>query len=254
MITGRTALITGAGNGIGRAIALDLARNGAAVVAAGRTVENLEETAAIAEGDGYRIEVQVCDVADAESVAQLARRLQHSEVSILVNNAGVAGPVKDLVSIETAEWDETFAANVRGVFHMCRAFLPGMIERREGDIVNISSVSGKRPLPKRTPYCASKMAVIGLTNTLAWEVGVHGVKVNSVSPGPVDGPRIRNVLAAAGESSNRTLVEVTDEFLDRTAMKRMLTEHEVAIGVRNVIETQGLTAADLDLSAGMVGR
>ncbi|WDV34364.1 SDR family oxidoreductase [Streptomyces sp. AD16] len=105
------------------------------------------------------------------------------EISVLVNNAGVAGPVAPLTDITPEEWDEVFAVNVRGVYLMCRAFLPAMTRRGFGDVVNVASVSGKRPLLRRTPYCASKMAVIGLTTTLAGEVGPQGVTVNSLSPG-----------------------------------------------------------------------
>src|ERR671916_3258 len=91
--------------------------------------------------------------------------------------------------------------NVRGTYLMCRAFLPGMIARRAGDVINLASVSGKRPLAGRTPYCASKMAVLGLTSTLAFEVGPAGVHVNCLSPGPVDGDRMdRNFRLEAARS------------------------------------------------------
>ena len=120
-------------------------------------------------------------------------------VSILVNNAGIAGPVASLREIEPDAWDEVFAVNVRGVFLMCRAFLPAMVRRGTGDVINIASVSGKRPLARRTPYTASKMAVIGLTATLAHEVGPLGVNVNTLSPGPVRGPRMARNFALEAE-------------------------------------------------------
>ena len=111
------------------------------------------------------------DTSSESSVAALADSLAGEYVSILVNNAGIAGPVAPLTDVSVDDWDEVFAVNVRGVFLMCRAFLPAMIDRGAGDIINIASVSGKRPLARRTPYTASKMAVIGLTTTLAHEVG-----------------------------------------------------------------------------------
>ena len=198
VIRGRTALVTGAGNGLGRAMAMALAGHGAHVVLVGRTVERLS---AVADEIDAPTRVAVCDTSSAAQVAELGRELADAEVSILVNNAGIAGPVAPLTDIEVDEWDEVFAVNVRGVFLMCRQFLPGMTARGRGDIVNVASVSGKRPLARRTPYTASKMAVIGLTTTLAHEVGPSGVMVNTLSPGPVDGPRMqRNFALEAARS------------------------------------------------------
>ncbi|GAB3292838.1 SDR family NAD(P)-dependent oxidoreductase [Epidermidibacterium keratini] len=254
MLQGRTALVTGAGNGIGRAVSLDLARHGVRVIGTGRTDESLQQTREILLREGLDMDIRVCDGASAVEVETLRHDLANERVSILVNNAGVAGPVAALTEVEVEDWDATFANNVRAVFLMCKAFIPGMVANRLGDVVNIASVSGKRPLPNRTPYCASKMAVIGLSTTLAWEVGEFGVKVNSLSPGPVDGPRIRSVLSAAAERTGGSYEDAAESFLSRTAMHRMLSEEEVAAGVRMVIETDGLTAADLDLSAGMVAR
>lgn len=254
MLSGRTAVVTGAGNGIGRAVVLDLVRHGVSVIGTGRTQQTLRETQELCRKEGFDLDVQVCDSSSPADVERLGTALRGEEVSILINNAGVAGPVAPLSEIDVADWDATFASNVGGVFLMCREFVPKIVERRAGDVVNIASVSGKRPLPNRTPYCASKMAVIGLSNTLAWEVGAAGVKVNTLSPGPVDGPRIRTVLAAAAEQSGGSYDDAAEAFLSRTALHRMLTEAEVAAGVRMVIETDGLTAADIDLSAGMVAR
>jgi len=197
-IRGRTALVTGAGNGLGRAIAHALAAAGARTVLVGRDAEKL---AAVAAEVGPAARAEVCDVADEASVADLAARVADADVSVLVNNAGVAGPVASLVDVSVAEWDDVFAVNVRGVFLMCRAFLPAMVARGSGDVVNLASVSGKRPLARRTPYTASKMAVIGLTATLAHEVGPLGVIVNSLSPGPVRGPRMERNFAREAERS-----------------------------------------------------
>ena len=148
------------------------------MVITGRRAEPLEALAAELD----RVDAQVCDVADPASVAALAAGLADREISIVINNAGIAGPVAPLTEIDVDAWDEVFDINVRGVFLICRAFLPAMVARGFGDVINLASVSGKRPLVRRTPYCASKMAVIGLTSTLAFEVGPSGVNVNSLSP------------------------------------------------------------------------
>lgn len=250
-IAGRTALVTGAGNGLGRAIALGLVAQGARVLLVGRSVETLSAVSAEVGGSSR---VLVADVSSAASVDALAAELADEEVSILVNNAGVAGPVADLVDIEPDEWDDVFATNVRGVYLMCRAVLPGMIARGAGDVINLASVSGKRPLARRTPYAASKMAVIGLTATLAWEVGPSGVSVNSLSPGPVEGERMARNFARDAAATGRSADAAKNEFVSRAALARMVTEGEVADAVVAMLRMPGLCGADIDLSAGMVAR
>jgi NADP-dependent 3-hydroxy acid dehydrogenase YdfG len=185
-VVGRTALVTGAGNGLGRAIAVELAARGARVLLVGRNADKLE---AVREeiGDGARS--AACDTSSPDDVERLATTFADEDVSILVNNAGVAGPVAPLTDIAPADWDEVFAVNVRGVYLMCRAFLPSMIGQGAGDIINLASVSGKRPLARRTPYTASKMAgrwesrltrsprarsmVLGWSGTSAWKARVR---------------------------------------------------------------------------------
>jgi NAD(P)-dependent dehydrogenase (short-subunit alcohol dehydrogenase family) len=250
-IAGRTALVTGAGNGLGRAISIALAAHGARVVLTGR---NNDKLAAVAEEIGAAARPEVCDSANELSVARLADALADEQISILVNNAGVAGPVAPLTDITVAEWDDVFDVNVRGVFLMCRAFLPPMIERQDGHIVNVASVSGKRPLARRTPYTASKMAVIGLTTTLAHEVGPLGVVVNSLSPGPVAGPRMSRNFALEAQRTGTSVEAAEAAFVSRSALQRMVTEEEVGQAVVAMLSMPGLCGADVDLSAGMVAR
>lgn len=248
---GRTAVVTGAGNGLGRAIALRIADHGARVVLVGRALSKLED---VRSEVGEAARVATCDTSSADDVSRLANDLADEDVSILVNNAGVAGPVAPLVDVQVDDWDEVFAINVRGVFLMCRAFLPSMIAGGRGDIVNLASVSGKRPLARRTPYTASKLAVIGLTTTLAHEVGPLGVNVNTLSPGPVDGPRMRRNFRLEAERQGITVAEAEAEFVSRSALQRMVTEDEVAQALTSMLQMPGLSGADIDLSAGMVAR
>ncbi|MGI5452172.1 SDR family NAD(P)-dependent oxidoreductase [Streptomyces sp. CA-249302] len=248
-LDGRTALVTGGGGPLGRAFALALAEAGARVVLVGRNEQALAEAAAKV-GDAAR--TAVCDVSDPASVRALAAELADKDVSLLVNNAGVAGPVRPLVDIEPDEWDEVFAVNVRGVYLMCRAFLPAMIEAGRGDVVNVASVSGKRPLLNRTPYTASKMALLGLTRTLAGEVGPHGVAVNSLSPGPVRGPRMDRNFRLTAELTGCTVEEAERDFASRAALGRLVEEDEVARALVAMLAMPGLCGADIDLSAGMI--
>ena len=253
-LDGRTALVTGAGNGLGRAIAFSLAGAGIRVLLVGRDHKRLDAVAAELSSSPAGCRVETVDVAEPESVVALAHRLADEQISVLVNNAGVAGPVANLVDIGACEWDAVFAVNVRGIYLMCRAFLPPMIARSAGDIINIASVSGKRPLPGRSPYAASKMAVIGLTTTLAWEVGSLGVSVNCLSPGPVSGERMRRNFRLDAALNDTTYEQAERTFTSRAALGRMIEEPEVGAAVVAMLSMPGLCGADIDLSAGMVAR
>ncbi|MEU5341566.1 SDR family NAD(P)-dependent oxidoreductase [Streptomyces sp. NPDC020766] len=251
-VRGRTALITGGGGPLGRAFALALAQAGAQVILVGRGEQALADTATRVAKDGGRARTAVCDVSAPESVRALSDQLADEEVSLLVNNAGVAGPVKPLTDIDAEEWDDVFAVNVRGVYLMCRAFLPPMIAVGRGDIVNIASVSGKRPLLNRTPYAASKMALLGLTRTLAGEVGPHGISVNSLSPGPVRGPRMDRNFRLTAELTGTSTEAAERDFASRAALNRLVEEDEVARALMAMLAMPGLCGADIDLSAGMI--
>lgn len=250
-LAGRTTVVTGAGNGLGRAIAVHMSSAGARVVLAGRDLAKLESVARELPGPGR---VEQVDVSSPSSVDRFAAQLADEEISVLVNNSGVAGPVLPLWEISPAEWDEVFAVNVRGTYLMCRALLPAMIERGDGDIINVASVSGKRPLARRTPYTASKMAVIGLTVTLAHEVGEMGIRVNTLSPGPVAGPRMALNFAREAQRTGTTADTAERDFVSRSAMRRMVTEDEVGAAAVAMLSMKGLTGADIDLSAGMIAR
>ena len=247
-LDGRTALVTGGGSGLGAAVGAALAGAGASVVLVGRRADVLAATAARL---GARVRAEVRDVSDPAAVDDLARCLD-DDVSILVNNAGIPGPVAPLTEVSPQEWDEVFAVNVRGTYLLCRAFLPRMLARGDGDVVNVASVSGKRPLAGRTPYCASKMAVLGLTSTLAHEVGPHGVRVNALSPGPVEGERMERNFRLEAQRAGTTVEQAREAFVDRAALRRMLTADDVARAVLAMLAMPGLSGSDVDLSAGMV--
>jgi NAD(P)-dependent dehydrogenase (short-subunit alcohol dehydrogenase family) len=251
-LAGRTALVTGAGGGLGRAIALALAGAGARVICVGRTAATLAQTLSLLPAGAPAGRPVTADVSRGESVASLAEAVAGDDVSILINNAGIPGPVKPLADIAPAEWDEVFDVNVRGTYLMCRAFIPPMTARGGGDIINLASVSGKRPLIHRTPYVASKLAIIGLTRTLAFECGPLGINVNSLSPGPVRGPRMARNFALEAQQSGLTVAQAEREFVSRAALNRLVEPDEVAAAVIAMLHMPGLCGADIDLSAGMV--
>ncbi|MBW7865767.1 MAG: SDR family oxidoreductase [Candidatus Hydrogenedens sp.] len=186
-LAGKTAVITGAGRGIGRAIALAFAREGCDVALAARTEAELEGTARMVMSLRRRALAVPCDVADPQSVAAMAETVlaEFGQVDLLVNNAGF-GRFKPFHELTLEDWRQTIEVNLTGTFLCTRAFLPGMMARKSGRIINISSVSGLKGLPEQSAYCAAKHAVNGLTKTLALELRGHGIAVHAICPGGVD--------------------------------------------------------------------
>src|SRR5580693_7203221 len=187
-LAGQVAVITGAGGGIGAAIALELSRLGAIAVLCGRTRAALESSAqAIAEAGG-KAEVIPCDVSSLDSVEGAARHVESSFgcVDILVNNAGIGGFGGPLHQLPPDAWEQILNTNLRGVFYTTRAFVPMMIRARSGHIINISSLAGKNALPNGAAYAASKWGLNGLSYSLAEELRSHNIRVAVICPGSTD--------------------------------------------------------------------
>lgn len=254
LLNEKVAVVTGGGRGIGRAIALAYAREGANLVLASRSLEALEETRHVIEQLGREVLVVQTDIRDANSAQQLADRAleRFGHVDVLVNNSGIAGPTAPLWEISPQDWEETFAVNVTGTFLCCRAFLPAMIARRTGSIVIIGSMTGKRPLLQRTPYAASKMALLGMTRTLAWDVGAHNIRVNLISPGPIEGARIERVFQNQAEARGVTREEVRQQFLRDSPLKTLIPPEDVAkVAVYLASDlASSVTGEDVNVSAG----
>jgi NAD(P)-dependent dehydrogenase (short-subunit alcohol dehydrogenase family) len=229
-LEGKTVVITGAGRGIGRAIALRCAAEGADIALAARSGDQLDEVATEIETDGCRALPVVTDLREPDQVAHLADTVLHElgAVDILVNNSGIAGPTAVLWEIEPEQWEETFRVNVTGTYLCCRAFLPSMVSRRAGSIVVIGSMTGKRPLYGRTPYAASKLALVGLVRTLAWEVGEHGIRVNLISPGAVQGDRLDGVISAQAEAKGISVEEAREELSAGAPLRRFVDPGDIA--------------------------
>jgi NAD(P)-dependent dehydrogenase (short-subunit alcohol dehydrogenase family) len=252
----RNVLVTGASGGIGREIARVMAADGWHVLLASRNVEKLEETKRLVTDQGGTADVHRLDVADEDAVNGLAAELTASGVSVdaLVNNSGIAGPSKPLWEVEPDEWNATLDVNLGGVYLCCRAFVPQMIERGTGSIVNVGSVTGKNPLLYRSPYAASKAALIGLTKVLAADAGPSGVRVNLVSPGAVGGERLDWVVASRAKATGMSEDEIRAGASKDAALKRFTEATEVAAAVRFLAsdESSGITGVDLTVAAGFV--
>ncbi len=256
-LKGEVAIITGGSRGIGRALAVEFAREGARVALAARSQAELEETERQVRAAGGQALVVPTDLAKVEDVDAMvaAARKAFGPVDILVNNAGIAGPTALCEDVKPEDWDYTMAVNVKGPFLCCRAVLREMKQRRKGRIINIGSVSSKRPLVQRTPYTTGKMGLIGFTRTLAAEVGEYGITVNIICPGPVSGPRIESVLANMAKAAGKTRDEVAHEmFLQHAALRRFVDAEDVArLAVFLASEAgRNMTGQDINVTAGLI--
>src|SRR5215831_2549108 len=183
-LTGKTALVTGGGRGIGAAIARQLSGLRATVIICGRKADQLQQTASQIQSAGGQCEPEVCDVADWKSVAALSARVRKTfgRLDILVNNAGIGGFGGPLHTMPVENWDAVLNTNLRGVFYTIRAFAPMMISGG-GHIINISSIAGKNALPNGAAYAASKWGLNGLSYSVAEELRGHNIRVSVICPG-----------------------------------------------------------------------
>lgn len=186
-LTGKTTLITGAGRGIGGAAALAFARQGSNVALTARTQSELEAVGDEAASHGVKCLAVCCDVSRPEEIAAAVEKTlaEFGAIDILVNNAGEAS-FKPVWEITLDEWQRAFAVNVTGAFLFTRAVLPGMMARRQGRIINISSVTGLKALPGQSAYGAAKHALNGFTKSLNLELREYGIAAHVICPGAVD--------------------------------------------------------------------
>ncbi len=217
---GKVCVVTGAGSGIGRAMARAFAAEGARLIAADQDLEAARTTV---EGQPDSVATAV-DVSVPEGVAALIEgaRTRFGSLDVLCNNAGI-GSTTSVVACTPEEWDRAFAVNVRGVFLGCKYAIPVMIGQGGGVIVNTASVAGLVGLPERAAYCATKGAVISLTKQVAIEFALQKIRCNCICPGTIDTPWVARLLAAAKDpaAARRQLVE-------RQPMGRLGTAEEVA--------------------------
>ena len=184
-------VVTGAGQGIGKAIALRLAARGHDVALLGRSIEALQEVASTIRKSGRRAFAMHCDVSSASEVehARDAVLAEFGAPHVVVNNAGVSHRA-DVVSMSESDWDEVIDVNLKGAFLITRAFLPSMISRKNGRFIAISSISATLGTPRMTAYCASKWGLVGFTKALAEELRGTGLQALAVLPGSVDTPML----------------------------------------------------------------
>jgi len=243
-LEGRSTLITGAGSGIGRAIAERFAAEGASVLAVGRTQSTLDATAEAVRAAGAQASTAALDVADADAVAALFEGL--SELDVLVNGAGIVS-TDTVPNTPVERWDAVFDTNVRGTFLMCKHALP-LLRASRGAIVNVASVAGMVGVPNRAAYCASKGAVIALTRAMAIDHVREGVRVNALCPGTTQTPWIERLVAEQGER--------IEDLEARQPLGRLGTAEEMADGALYLASAEStfVTGTQLVVDGGMTAR
>jgi 3-oxoacyl-[acyl-carrier protein] reductase len=185
-ISGKTALITGAGKGIGRAIAIALAHEGVNIGLLSRTESDLQKAASEIHALGVKISIAIADITDINAVNTAVAKVQSELgfIDILINNAGIAA-FSGFLQLEPAAWEEVIKVNLFGTYYMTRAVLPAMIDKKTGDIINISSTAGQRGAAATSAYSSSKFALIGLSESLMQEVRKHNIRVSVLTPSTV---------------------------------------------------------------------
>jgi NAD(P)-dependent dehydrogenase (short-subunit alcohol dehydrogenase family) len=258
LLKGKIAVVTGGGRGIGRAIALRFAAEGAAVLVAARTESEVRAVAAEIEKAGGRSAHVTGDVsreADCAHIVSVAENRLGGGVGILVNNAGDYGPVKPVEEIAAEEWDRVIATHLRGAFLLTRLVLPGMYARGAGVILNISSASAKAAYPWGAAYAAAKAGMLSLTRTTAAESARRGVRANAICPGPVTETRMSQELGIAiGARLGLTPDAELAEFLKGILQGRGLAASEIAAAAAFLASDQAsaITGQSLNVDGGAV--
>jgi NAD(P)-dependent dehydrogenase (short-subunit alcohol dehydrogenase family) len=254
-LEGQAAIITGGGRGIGRYIALRFAAEGAAVTLAATGVEALEATAKEIRASGGRALAIATDVAEEAQVAMMVQRAvqEFGRIDVLVNNSGIAGPTGPATELELADWKRTLDINLTGAMLCTKHAAPHMMARRSGRVINITSVAGLIGYAYRSPYAASKWGMIGLTRSLALELGEHGITVNAIAPGAVHGDRIDAVIRSRALAVHRSAEDIEREFfIEPTALKRMVEPEEIAATALFLAseEARSITGDTIQVSSG----
>ncbi len=256
LLKSRVAIVTGGGQGIGRQIALTLASQGAKLALGARSVAPLEQTRAEIERlGGMAIHVQTDVSKESDCLRMVEETLgAFGRVDILVNNAGISGPTQRATEISLRQWQEVLDINLTGAWLASRAVLCHMERQGSGNILMVSSGAGRRGYPLRSPYAASKWAMIGLTQTLAGEWGSRGIRVNCICPGAVEGERIEEVFRARAESKKVPYEHVRAAYLRGAAMNRIVNAEECAQVALFLVSdlSSGITGQSINIDAGSV--
>jgi NAD(P)-dependent dehydrogenase (short-subunit alcohol dehydrogenase family) len=223
---GKRVLVTAGGSGIGLEITRAFAAAGAKLLVCDIQSESLERLA----NELPEVHSCIADVSREGDVAKMFELVDEKlgGLDVLVNNAGIAGPTGGVETLSLADWERTLAVNLTGQFLCVRQAVPRLRKGQGPSIINLASAAGHLGMPGRAPYSASKWGVVGLTKTLAIELGADGIRVNAILPGAVDGPRIQAVIAAKAKALGKPVEEVTRAYTKQAALGRMVTTRDIA--------------------------
>ncbi len=229
LLDGKVAIITGASKGIGRALSLRFAREGAAVICAARSGDLVKETVGQVKAAGGRALAVTCDAAQEEEVRRLvaAGSKEFGKIDTLVNNAGDGGVTKPVQDYSMEDWRYTIDSCLTSSYLCMRFVVPEMIKGGGGAIVNISSGAGRRGLPYRIGYCSAKAGQVGMTYGMALELAEHNIRVNCVAPGAVEGDRIDRVIAGQAQVRGISVEQMRKAMVERSPLKRMVTADDI---------------------------
>ena len=252
MLKDKTALITGGGRGIGRAIALAFAQEGARIAVAARSADQVKQ---VASEIGDHAIALVCDVSDPESVARMFSDLRErfGDADILVNNAGVAESAT-LINTTDELWHRHISINLSGTFYCTRAALPAMLKKKWGRVINVASIAAKTGAPYIAAYSASKHGVLGLTRSIALEVATTGITVNAICPGYVDTEMVSRGVEQITAKTGRTAEEALDTLKKMSPQNRLVTPEEVAAVALLLASDagRGITGQGINVDGGSV--
>ena len=225
-LTGLRAVVSAGAAGIGRSIVEALIGAGAKTAA----FDVSEDAVNGLRSAHPEVLARVVDVSHRASVDAFLEEVmtEFGGLDVLVNNAGIAGPTAKVEEIDPTEWEATIAINLTGQFYCARKVAPALKVSKNGAIINIASVAGRLGYANRTPYAASKWAVVGFTKSLAIEMGPDGVRVNAILPGVVEGPRIDRVIQARADAVGTSFAETRDAYLGKISLRRMVSADDVA--------------------------
>lgn len=226
----KVAFITGGGQGIGRAVALACAREGADIAMAAPNTDDMERVCTEVRALGRRAQAWFLDLREGQQVPGVRDEVLKAfgHVDVLVNNSGIPGVTAAVHELDEADWDEVMEINLKGVYRVSKAFLPSMIDRRRGAVVNVASMVGQRGYPMRSPYCVSKWGLIGLTLTMALELSPHGIRCNAVAPGAVSGQRLDRVFEGLARVRGGTPEQVREAMVQSIPLHKIVDPEEVA--------------------------
>ena len=234
---GLRVLVTAGASGIGRVIAETFASAGARIQICDISTDAISHCSETHPDWG----VTHCDVSNESDVKRLFEEANHhlGGLDVLVNNAGIAGPTGGIDELSSDDWNQTVDVNLNGQFYCARLAVPLLKQSNNASIICLSSVAGRLGYAYRTPYAVTKWAIIGLVKSLAIELGSHGIRVNALLPGIVEGPRIEKVIKARAETVGVSYQEMEAEYINKVSLRKMVTAQDVANQALNLCSSMG---------------